>query len=63
MVVGESVDMPRRAAMSRELHAVNLTEEQRALCERVATKCEGSPERVSPGVDSAEVKCERGCMA
>ena len=32
--------------MSRKLHEVNLTEEQRALCERVATKCEGSPERV-----------------
>ena len=32
--------------MRKKLHEVFLTGEQRAACERVATKCEGSPERV-----------------
>lgn len=33
-------------AMRKKIHEVRLTDEQRALCERVATKCEGPPERV-----------------
>lgn len=32
--------------MRKKTHEVRLTDQQRALCERVATKCEGSPERV-----------------
>ena len=32
--------------MGKNSHVVRLTVEQRALCERVATQCEGSAERV-----------------